>query len=159
MAYLDIITLERAKTYLRIDDTQNETDEEIQNMIKSALIYIEKRTNVIMFSRTIKYPFINQCVRVYDFPIIAINSPTEVDVKDKGLYKIYTTNNPNDEILSLNVGFLSILGTPPDVPPELIDAALQIIKVFYYEADKQANTTLIPQSVMEIINANRRFLL
>ena len=44
-AYLDVITLERAKNYLRIDADLMEDDAEIESMINGALRYIEKRTN------------------------------------------------------------------------------------------------------------------
>jgi hypothetical protein len=33
-----------------------------------------------------------------------------------------------------------------------------MIKVWYYESEKQVNTTLIPESVMQAIDVNRRFL-
>ena len=43
------------------------------------------------------------------------------------------------------------------IPDALIDAALQMIKVFFYEGEKQSNTTLIPENVHQILGAYRRF--
>ena len=50
-SYLDVISLETAKLYLKIDEGQTETDNEITGMINSALSYIEKRTNHIFKTR------------------------------------------------------------------------------------------------------------
>ena len=155
MSYLDVITLAQAKTYLRIDDTQNETDAEITQMIKSALSYLEKKTNHIFYARDISYYLNKGCIRVYDYPINLKDSlllPDDLEEENRSLYSIFTTSSSS---LVLNVGYkLTTL-----VPPELIDAALQMIKVWYYEAEKQANTTLIPESVKEVIEVNKRFIL
>ena len=42
--YTDIISLERAKLYLKVDELQTATDQEITSMINSSLSFIEKRT-------------------------------------------------------------------------------------------------------------------
>ena len=149
MSYLDVISLERAKLYLRIDDDVNETDSEITNMIIGALSFIEKRTNHIMYQRD--KVFIGNCtVNVYDYPINTIpNTSTEC------LYSTYsniTTDSTNKVIL--NVGYSDVA----NIPEELIQAALQILKVWYYEAEKQVNTTLIPESVLMALDLNKRYI-
>ncbi len=150
--YTDVISLEQAKLYLRIDDDQTVTDDEITHMINSALSFIEKRTNHIF--KTINKVYYKDCalvqqVKVYDFPID--NSETELDIKYKTNCAIVPTVN---DMVTLTIGYSSV----DDIPSELIDAALQIIKVWFYEAEKQVNTTLIPLSVMQAIDANRRFI-
>lgn len=150
--YTDVISLEQAKLYLRIDDDQTVTDDEITQMINSALSFIEKRTNHIF--KTINKVYYKDCalvqqVKVYDFPID--NSETELDIKYKTNCAIVPTVN---DMVTLTIGYSSV----DDIPSELIDAALQIIKVWFYEAEKQVNTTLIPLSVMQAIDANRRFI-
>ena len=149
MSYLNVISLERAKVYLRIDDDLNETDSEITNMIKGALSFIEKRTNHIMFPRD-KVFIGSGTVNVYDYPINTIpNTSTEC------LYSTYsniTTDSTNKVVL--NVGYIDVA----NIPEELIQVALQMLKVWYFEAEKQVNTTLIPESVMQVIDINRRFI-
>jgi len=54
MSYLSVISLERAKNYLRIDTTLTDDDAEITAMINGACSYIEKRTNLIFYPRRIK---------------------------------------------------------------------------------------------------------
>lgn len=150
--YLDIISLEQAKIYLKVDSGQTETDDEITSMINSSLSFIEKRTNHIFKTREKVYYkdcSLVQQVKVYDFPID--NTETELDIVYRPLYAIVPTVN---DTVTLTIGYILL----DDIPSELIDAALQIIKVWFYESEKQENTSLIPLSVLQAIDANRRFL-
>lgn len=148
MAYIDVISLERAKNYLRIDLDLTEDDAEITSMINAACRYIEKRTNHIFFTQEKTYKGVCQ-VKVYDYPINSIVTDPEPFNLDYSTYKIF----PNDKEVTLNVGY-----GDDEVPDELIQACLQMIKVWYYESEKQVNTTLIPMSVHEVIDINRRFI-
>ena len=148
MSYLTIITLARAKNYLRIDADLTEDDSEITSMINAALRFIEKRTNHIMYVQQRVYTGSCQ-VKVYDYPINSIvTNPAPFKV-DFSLFTIY----PDVKTVTLNVGYA--VNTVPD---ELIQAALQMLKVWYYESEKQVNTTFIPESVMQVIDINRRFI-
>lgn len=148
--YTDVISLERAKLYLKIDTGQTETDAEITSMINSSLSFIEKRTNHIFKTKTKIYykdcALVEQ-LKVYDFPL---NSPP-TNTKIRPLYSIVPTVGG---FVSLNIGYTAL----DDIPNELIDAALQLIKVYFYESEVQTNTTLIPLSVMQSIDVNRRFI-
>jgi hypothetical protein len=148
MSYLNVITLEQAKVYLRIDEDQTETDNEIIAMINGAFSFIEKRTNHIMSPRVKTY-YGEHNINIYDFPI---NEPVPID-NARLKYSNYSRFTLTDEI-TLNVGYT----TPLDVPEELKQAALQMLKVWYYEAERQVNTTLIPESVLMALDVNRRFL-
>lgn len=148
-AYLDVITLERAKNYLRIDSGLTDDDTEIESMINAALRYIEKRTNHLVYPREVTYTGVCQ-VKVYDYPINSITTDPEPFVCYFSTFAIF----PNVKTVDLNVGY----ETPDLVPDELIQAALQMIKVWYYESEKQVNSTLIPESVKEAMDVYRRFL-
>ena len=88
-------------------------------------------------------------VKVYDFPINSvITDPVPFAVK-RSLYTIY----PDVKTVELNVGYAQ-----DDVPDDIIQAMLQMIKVWYYEAEKNVNTTLLPENVKQIIDTNRRFI-
>ena len=149
MSYLSVITLERAKNYLRIDTTLTDDDAEITAMINSACSYIEKRTNLIFYPRNKTYKGACQ-VKVYDYPINSIVTDPAPFAYEQPMYTIY----PDVKKVELNVGFVD----PNDIPDELIQACLQMIKVWYFESEKQVNTTLIPESVKEAIDLNRRFV-
>lgn len=148
MSYLTVITLARAKNYLRIDSTLTDDDVEITSMINAACKYIEKSTNHIFFVRQKTYTS-TTLVKVYDFPINSITTSPAPTFINYSAFTLY------EDVLSveLNVGYASGL-----VPDELIQACLQMIKVWYYESEKQVNSTLIPMSVHEVVNIYRRFL-
>lgn len=149
MAYIDVISLDRVKNYLRIDTTLTEDDSELISMINGACRFVERRTNHIFFTQPKTYTGACQ-VKVYDYPIVSIITSPEPFVANYSLYVVY----PDVKEVELNVGYV----LPSDVPDELIQACLQMIKVFYYESEKQVNTTLIPESVKESIDIYRRFL-
>jgi hypothetical protein len=148
MSYLDVISLQRAKDYLRVDLDFNDDDVQIESMIKASLRFIEKRTNHIMFGQDKTYTGVCQ-VKVYDYPINSIvTTPTPFNV-NYSLFKIF----PNDKEVVLNVGY-----SVGEVPEDLIEVALQMLKVWYYESEKQVNTTLIPMSVHEVLDIYKRFM-
>ena len=148
MAYLDVLPLARVLNYLRVDQDLEDDDNEITSMIKAACIFVEKRTNHIFYAREVVYK--GHPVKVYDYPINDIVSPADPVVIHYSLCDVY----PNETEVTLNVGYED----PTDVPDELLQACLQMIKVWYYESEKLVNTTLIPESVMQAIDINRRFL-
>jgi hypothetical protein len=148
MAYIDVITLETAKNYLKVDEDLTDDDALITSMINGALRFIEKRTNHIMFVQEKVYSGSCQ-VKVYDYPINSIVTDPAPFKVDFTLFTIY----PDVKTVTLNVGY-----GIDEVPDDLIQAALQMIKVFYYESEKQVNTALIPENVMQVIDINKRFI-
>lgn len=148
MSYLNVISLERAKNYLRLDTDMVEDDSEIISMINAACLYVEKRTNHIFYAREISY--FGACqTKVYDFPINAVIEATNPFVAHYATFDLY----PDAKTVLLNVGYA--LG---EVPDDLVQSCLQMIKVFYYESEKQVNSTLIPESVKQVIDVYRRFI-
>jgi hypothetical protein len=148
MSYLSVITLERAKNYLRVDLDFDTDDSEITSMINASCRYVEKRTNHILYARDITYKGSCQ-VKVYDYPINSIvTDPTPFKV-DFAMLTCY----PDVKEVELNVGY-----GVNEVPDDLIQAIMQMLHVFYYESEKQFNSTLIPESVKEMLDVNKRFL-
>jgi len=168
MAYLDVLPLATVKTYLRIDDDQNETDAEITSMIKSALRYIERHTNVILtLNATKEYIIKDNCVNVYDHPINSVVKGIDDDDADvtltyktnyykqaKNLYTQYYSIHSEAVKLVLSIGYTD----SDDVPEDLIDAAKYIVKIMYFEQEDDKNfIELLPIWVRDIIGYHRRF--
>lgn len=149
MAYIDVITLERAKNYLRIDPDLTEDDAEITSMINAALRYVEMRTNHLVYARDIVYNGVCQ-VKVYDYPINSIVTDPSPWSLTRTMYTIF----PDVKTVILNVGYV----TADLVPDIFIQSALQMIKVWYYESEKQVNSQMIPISVTEALDVYKRFL-
>jgi hypothetical protein len=148
MSYLSVISLARVKNYLRIDSSLIEDDSEITSMINGACRYVEKRTNHVFYAQDKAYKGTCQ-VKVYDFPINLVNTVPTPFLLERQLYTVY----PDVKEVSLNVGYAL-----NEVPDELVQSCLQLIKVWYYESEKQVNTALIPMSVHEVIDIYTRFL-
>ena len=151
-AYEHILPLEEVKNYLRIDEDYIEDDAYIERMIASAFGYIEKQTNHVFkpTDRTYRKLEQNNRIDIYDTPINTTEFGNNIPIWGSGYMKFCGISE-----VTLNVGYTS----REKVPSELLDAALQMIKVWYFESEKQANTTLIPENVKEIINSHRRFIL
>ena len=151
--YTDIITLERAKRYLRVDDTLSEDDEEITSMIKASFTFIERYTNHLFGARD-KSQMVPPTI--YDYPINSISDVTEEDWDNyyQRNMDMYCNEYRQAVLTSYNAGYINV----EDVPEDFIQAALQIIKVWYFEAEKQVNDTLIPISVKQILDTYRRFV-
>lgn len=148
MTYNEILPLEEVKNYLRVDDDFTEDDAAIERMVRSALGFIEQRTNHIFQLRENVEYFRNerQYLDIFDYPITYSGDLTKLSYSNKVRFDA-------DSVIIDSVGYAD-RGSVPDA---LIDAALQMIKCFYYEAEKQANTTLIPDAVNQILAAYRRF--
>lgn len=149
MAYTDVITLERAKNYLRIDSDLTEDDADITSMINASLRYVEQRTRHFMYARDIVYNGSCQ-VKVYDYPINSIVTDPAPWSLTRTMYTIF----PDAKTVTLNVGYAA----PEEVPDIFIQSALQIIKVWYYESEKQVNSQMIPISVTESLDVEKRFI-
>jgi hypothetical protein len=156
MAYIDIITLAEAKTYLRIDDTLTEDDAQITRMIKASLSQIERTTNYILFARAKSYVVENCAVNVYDFPINSLTTPTTATSVEKSIYTTYTTVVATDLKVTLNVGYVD----PLDVPSDLIEVAYEMIDLMYYspETGKSIKSDLSELSKMVLSNYKRFFI-
>ncbi len=149
--YTDVISLEQAKLYLKVDDGQTITDDEITGMINSALSFIEKRTNHIFKTREKVYfkdCALVQQVKVYDYPIDNID---ELDIIYRPLYAIVPTVN---NMVTLTTGYTSV----DDIPSELIDSALQLINFWFYNSETKNAINSVPDFVLSNIDVNRRFL-
>lgn len=161
-SYLDIVTLETAKTYLRIDADITEVDGEVTTMILAAFKFLEKTTNYIFKAREITYIFnAYDCngVKVYDFPINSVTAPvesTDYETELKNLYTRYINKSDAKEIV-LNVGY-----TDTNQIQDLEiwqQAILEIVKNWYYASDENmAVKNYISQPVLELIQPFKRFI-
>jgi len=141
MAYLDVISLAEAKLYLRVDDTLTEDDAQITNMISSALKYVEKNTQILVFSRTKTYRMINGFVKVYDFPINSVITP---------LANVFATGTATcvsciatDTLVLNGITYTGVAGTPTDFTEFSIDdsdTATAISLARAIEGDLRAGT-------------------
>lgn len=148
MTYNEVLPLAEVKNYLRVDDDFADDNTAIERMVRSALGFIEQRTNHIFQLRENVEYFRNgsQYLDIYDYPLTYTGDLTKLSYSNKVRFDA-------DSVEIDSVGY----ATRASIPDALIDAALQMIKVFYYEGEKQSNTTLVPENVHQILAAYRRF--
>ena len=149
---MSAITLDQAKLYLRIDDTLDPDQEaELQSMIDASETFIERKTGYILTPKQKRYiASADGCIRIYDTPIEEDLTP--FDFEEKNGYVIIYNQAP---ALAVQVGYPTVAGIPQD----LINACLQMLKVWYYESEKQVNTSLIPEAVRQVIWNRKRFII
>ncbi len=153
--YENILPLAEVKRYLRLDADYDDEDDDIGRMVNSAFGYIEKQTNHIFRAQDKTYNALNidgcyNDINVFDYPVNTTEFPEDVHP----LYYSGFIKFVGNASVTLNVGYAS----RSEAPEDLIQCALQMIEVFYYGAEKNENTTLLPQSVKQIIDTNRRFI-
>lgn len=147
MSYLDVISLTEAKNHLRIDDDFTQDDAAIERMISSSLSYVENFTCHILYSRSKTYKRYedDKNIIVFDHPI------TQIPTDEIPLHFSWKTEFVTDEV-DLTVGYQ----TKNDIPSELIDAAFMIIDNWYYNHEKNGNTSIIPDGANNVLFSYKR---
>ena len=151
MAYSSIISLQEAKNYLRVDEDFTDDDLSIQAMLKSAIRYVENFTPHYFFAKDVQKIIIDSKVRVYDFPLNSLVSPTEnVESKIYPTWTEYTVTDSSLTHITVNVGYEA----SADVPEELKQVVLFLLDMYYY--GKEGG---LPQYHIETLNFHRRFVI
>ena len=149
MAFIDVVTLAEAKQYLRVDDGFTADDALITMLIDAAGNIIELHTNHLLYARSKTYKFYNGCVRVYDYPINSVTSPTDVGSTELSLYTLYEYSSGE---LELNVGYENA----SDVPMLLKIKMMEIIDAMYHGNDNDSITEF-NEALFKSIGQYRRF--
>jgi len=157
--YTDIISVEDAKKYLRIDTDNTDSDSEIEVMIDSACNLIENYTQTYLKPRDNVYYFNNaNYIRLYSYPVNEIVLPT-VDtgysIENKNLYTVYYRENSYLESMTFNIGYTDTA----NVKAIFKMAILETVKLWFYGSETEtAMKGYIPNSVMAILSSERRFI-
>jgi hypothetical protein len=157
MAYSSIISLQEAKNYLRIDTDFTEDDLSIQAMLKSAIRYVENHTQHYFFAKDVQKVIIDAKVRVYDYPLNSLVSPTEnVESKIYPTWTEYTVTDSSLTHITVNVGYEA----SADVPEDLKQVALFLLDMYYYGKEgEKSNTGGLPQYHIDTLNFYKRFII
>lgn len=146
MTHLEVIPLIEAKDYLGLDDDSR--DGEVTRMIKSAIRWVEKRTNHILVARTKTYDLENGCARIYDYPYTL---PANFTQELKSAYAIVTSDDEETESIELALGYDTLV----EIPDDLVECAYLILKFFFYE---QEGNGRIPLAAEEIVDYYKRYI-
>lgn len=141
---LDVISLEQAKEFLVVDFPDR--DAEITRHIKSAISYIEKYTNVIMYERATEYVMTGCSLEIYDAPI----SFTTTGLKTHQNVLSVTVAGKVNDVIQANIGFDDVA----DIPQDLIEAAYKMIT--YLFENKDIYSAGLPWDIQMLCNKWRR---
>ena len=155
MVYTDIISVDDAKNYLRIDDTLTSDDTLIGVMINSAFEYIEKYTNVMCKDRDKTYYYDDCLVRVYDAPINTTELPDDTTEATYELYSVFEVSDSDIKTITLSVGY----SVADDVPQDLLMVAYELINIFYYGKDTGNIDESLSAMSRNILFSHKRYLL
>jgi hypothetical protein len=147
MAFIDVVTLAEAKSYLRVDDGFTADDSLITTLINAAGSIIEQHTNHLLFSRDKTYQYFDGILRVYDYPINTDISALDYD--ERSLYTIFD----GDDSLDLNVGYAD----PADVPSILKVKMLEVVDALY-NGNENESVTNFNDSLFKSLGQFRRFV-
>lgn len=149
MTALEILPLEEVKNYLKVDFDYQAEDDEIERMIKGAISFIEKYTNIELTSKVRIYEPAQgeQFVKVFSYPFTVISTDAH-EIK-------YSSYSKFSGKVSLELGFES----RNDIPEDILQSAKAIIKVWYEDTEKGVNDSIIPASIKTVLDTHRRFIM
>lgn len=145
MNALDVITLEDAKDYLRVD--YDDQDAIITRNIKSAVSLIEQYTDVYLYEREITYALLGCSLEIYDSPLTFTGT---IPTKTKARAMSVIVYGKSGDTYTANVGYSDVA----DIPQNLIDACYKMITYLYENRD--AYSVSLPMDVQMLVNQFRR---
>lgn len=144
MGPLDVITLEQAKEFLAVDFPDR--DDEITRDIKSAISYVERYTNVMMYERDKSYTMTGCSLEIYDAPI----ELADPELKTRLNVLSVTVFGKSGDVVDAAVGYSDVA----DVPDDLVSAAY--IMISYLFENKGLYPAELPWDIQMLMNPFRR---
>ena len=140
--------LSELKVYLRIDEDLPELDSEISRMLNAAISYFEKKTNIHLKQKEKPYFPYDGYVDVFDYPIFTTNMDDVTILEYQCYSRIFTK-----EKITLTIGYNTC-----DIPADIKECIFSLVRFWFYENEKQIDNSLIPNSVLDVVNVNRRYI-
>lgn len=143
MTALDVISLQSAKDYLRVD--YSDDDAIITRLINTAVDKIEQYTNYKLYERSVTYNMYGCELEIYDYPITLNTS-----LRTKQNVLSVTVFGREGDVISATVGY----GIGGVVPDALKTACYKLIAYLYENRD--VYEVMLPLDVQMLVNQYRR---
>lgn len=140
MTALDILPLEDVKAFVNVDF--DDYNAQLTRHINSAVSFIEKYTNVMLYNRNVTYTLRGCSMEIYDSPFAFIGTAP----KNRENALSITVYGEKGDVISASVGYSSV----DDVPPELIEACYKM--VLYLFENRDIYTAGLPWDLQVLIN-------
>ena len=82
MNALNVVTLEQAKLFLRLDPDYTYDDTLIESLIKSSVQEVELKTQQILYQRVITTKNAVNRLYIYEYPLLSIETVTNTDAEE-----------------------------------------------------------------------------
>jgi hypothetical protein len=151
MTALDVISIQQAKDYLVVEDDFFDAD--IERLIETAITWIEKYTDHLLYERDEVIPLTSCEQDIYTYPI-AITSVQKDSVDQtyttvqKALRIVVKCQTWNGSVVNATVGYAS------NPPAPLVGAAYKLLTYLFENKDIYEAT--IPYDIQMLINQYRR---
>lgn len=140
MTALDILPLEDVKAFVNVDF--DDYNAQLTRHINSAVSFIEKYTNVMLYNRNVTYTLNGCSLEIYDAPFVFIG--TEPNHKQNALsVTVYGTSG---DVISASIGYNSLA----EVPGELVEACYKV--VLYLFENRDIYTAGLPWDLQVLIS-------
>ena len=143
MNALNVVTLEQAKLWLKIDPDDDADDSIVTSLIKAAVSQVEKYTLQILYQRAITARTGKDGIyRIYEYPLISIESLINCDNAEVAYTDVETdwyTDVTSDDTARQTVTFVAGYGWDyeggSEVPEDIITALKELIAYLYENRD------------------------
>ena len=144
MTALDVVTIQEAKDLLRV--TWDDDNNLINAIIKTAVSYIEQKTQYYLYKRDV-FEFLDNGEKIFRFPVALKDAPDGVELHQVGkLYSKISFPNNSSRSIELTIGY----DDRSEIPAPLIEACKRLI-VFMYDT-KEASLAQVPTDVYMLIH-------
>jgi hypothetical protein len=138
MDQLNVVTLNQAKLWLRVDADDDSNDQIITTLIKAAVNQVEKYTLQILYQRALTArTTVNGAYKIYEYPLLSVESVGD-ETWNEYETQWYT------EVIAQNVGLQTVtfvagygwdynLGS--EVPEDIITAIYEMLTYWYENRD------------------------
>lgn len=143
MNALNVVTLDQAKLYLRLDPDYTYDDDLIEALIKSAVQEVELRTLQILYQRVITAKTLaNGKYKIYEYPLISVESVVNSDAEEQ-TFELIETEHYTDVISASSeiqtITFVAGYGWDyeggTEVPDAIQTAIKQMVNYLYENRD------------------------
>jgi len=138
---LDVLPLAEVKLFVSVDF--DDYDVQLTRQINAAVSYVEKYTNVMLYSRIKDYTITGCSLEVYDYPFGLVGAT--IPKSRQNILSTTVYGSPGDTFQAL-VGYLTV----DEVPSELIEACYKI--VLYLFENRDIYTAGLPWDIQMLMN-------
>lgn len=165
MNQLNVVSLNQAKLWLRLDLDYNYEDSLITALIKSAVNQVEQYTLQVLYPRTItEISDKSGNLKIYNYPVLSVddvvdkdNVPIDFEIETSQWFTEVLTDQPGYNTVTYTAGYDYSYDGGSDVPDDIETAIKEMITYLYENRDNPKEE--MPKVVTYLLAPYRRITL